>query len=134
MRKEFRDKNGHYLEKGVLYDISSLSWPLSFQGYEYSLEGDFKNLEAVFWDFRGHPHYFNEYKTLALAVPVTPEKVREYMSSAKSLVEWLSIQKSKIAQTLPNRTGKPLEQRDEGPFGPHPFRKDDGFVHPHKRY
>jgi hypothetical protein len=27
-----------------------------------------------------------------------------------------------------------LGQRDEGPFGPHTHRKDDGFVHPNKRY
>lgn len=25
-------------------------------------------------------------------------------------------------------------QRDEGPFGPHPFKKNDGFIHPNRKY
>jgi len=104
MREFFKDKDGNLLEKGVLYDLPPLSWPLSFQGYEDHQEGDFRNLAAVFLDFKGYPHYFNRKKVEIIASKTTPEKAREYINSAKSLVEWLSIKETQIAQTLPKCT------------------------------
>lgn len=97
MQESFKDKDGNFLEKGVLYDLPPLSWPLSFQCYEHCQEGDFKNPEAVFWDFKGCPHYFNRKKVEIIATKTSPEKVREYLNLAKALVEWLSIKESKLA-------------------------------------
>lgn len=134
MQEPFKDKDGNPLEKGVLYDLPPLSWPLSFQSYEYRQEGDFKNPEAVFWDFKGFPHYFNKKRVEVVAAKTTLLGVKKYISSAKSLLEWLSIKESKIAQSKAKCRVRVLEERDEGPLGPHPFKKDDGFVHPHKRY
>jgi len=98
MREFFKDKDGNPLEKGVLYELPPLSWPLSFQCYEYCQEGDFKNLKAVFWDFKGYTHYFSKEKISLLATKTPLEKAREYINSAKSLVEWLSIKETQIAQ------------------------------------
>jgi len=134
MQEFFKDKDGNPLEKGVLYDLPPLSWPLSFQSYEYRQEGDFKNPEAVFWDFRGTPHYFNKKRVEVVAAKTSPEKAREYLNSAKSLTEWLSIKESKLAQSKAKCRVRVLEERDEGPLGRHPFKKDDGFVHPNKKY
>jgi hypothetical protein len=38
------------------------------------------------------------------------------------------------SEPAPNSTGTPIEQRNEGPLGQHPNKKDDGFVHPNKKY
>ena len=38
------------------------------------------------------------------------------------------------AQSSAKCTERILEERDEGPFGTHPFKKDNGFVHPNKKY
>jgi hypothetical protein len=100
MSKDFKDKNGNSLEKGVLYELPHLLWPLSFQSYEYRQEGDFKNPEAVFWDFKGYPHYFGKEKIAVLAIPTNPQKIREYINSAKTLVEWLS---NKATQMIAQR-------------------------------
>ncbi len=121
MQEFFKDKDGNFLEKGVLYDLPPLSWPLSFQCYEHHQEGDFRNLEAVFWDFKGCPHYFNKKKIASLAIKTTPDKVREYINSAKSLVEWLSIKESKLAQSKPKCTEqsrkRPGSRKKDNPYG-----------------
>ncbi len=117
MREEFKDKNENPLEKGILYELPPLSWPLSFQGYEPRQQGDFRNLEAVFWDFKGLPHYFNKCKIAAIATPTTSEKLWEYANSAMSLFQWLSIQERRIAQSRPKLTEKILGQKDDGPIG-----------------
>ena len=107
MPENFKDKDGNSLEKGVLYDIPFQSWPLSFQGYEHRQEGDFKPCmrEAVFWDFKGYPHYFPRKKVEIIATKITPERVREYLSSSKTLVDWLSIKENKmVAQSQPKCT------------------------------
>lgn len=99
MRESFKDKDGNHLEKGILYDLPPLSWPLSFQSYEDHQEGDFKSLMAVFWDFRGNPHYFNRKKIEIIATKTTSEQIVQYINSARSLIEWLSNKESKIAQS-----------------------------------
>ena len=98
MPEVFIDKEGNPLERGVLYNLPPLSWPLSFQFYEFRWEGDFKILKAVFLDFNGHPNYFNKKKVISIATKPTSEKMREYISSAKTLVEWLSNEEPKITQ------------------------------------
>ena len=98
MSEIFRDKDGNPLEKGILYDLPPLSWPLSFQCYEHRQEGDFKNPEAVFWDFRGNPHYFNKKKIESIATKTTLPQIVQHLNSAKSLVEWLSIKGTQIEQ------------------------------------
>jgi hypothetical protein len=110
MQKTFRDRNGNPLERGVLYDLPPLAWPLSFQSYESRHEGDFDVLEAVFWDFKGNPHYFGEKKVAVLATKTTPEKAREYVIAAHSLVDWLS---TKASQSQPKCTEQtPLRRID----------------------
>ena len=111
MRESFKDKDGNSLERGVLYDLPPLSWPLSFQCYEYRQEGDLKKLESVFWDFRGYPHYFSKEKIAVLATPINPQKIREYISSAKTLVDWLSIKETLIAQRRAKCTEPPIFRR-----------------------
>ncbi len=106
MHENFVDRNGNPLEKGVLYNLPPLSWPLSFQCYEHCQQGDFRNLEAVFWDFRSFPHYFNPKEIESIAYKTTSEKVREYLNSAKSLVDWLSNQERRIAQSQTKCTEK----------------------------
>ncbi len=110
MPEHFKDKDGNPLEKGVLYDLSPLSWPLSFQGYENHQEGDSTKPEAVFWDFKGYPHYFNRKRVEIIAVKTTSEKAREYTTSAKSLVEWLSIKETQIAQSQTKCTEKTFRE------------------------
>lgn len=79
--------------------------------------------------------------------------VRDYISENKPLdydyiYEHCCPDFSEPVKTISNLTswedegGRPASERslpkctkrDEGPFGPHPFRKDDGFVHPNKKY
>lgn len=114
MQESFKDKDENSLEKGVLYDLPSQSWPLSFQGYEYHQEGDFKPCmrEAVFSDFKGYPHYFNRKKIEIIASKTTPEKIREYVDSAKTLVDWLSIKENQmIAQSRAKCTDQSSQKR-----------------------
>ncbi len=101
MPEGFKDKTGNFLKKGVLYEIPPFLWPFSFQDYEYHPEGDSKKLEAVFWDFTGNPHNFNEKRINLSAVPLSHENAQRYINTAKSLVEWLI---SYYKQTSPSCT------------------------------
>jgi hypothetical protein len=109
MQESFINKNKTPLEKTILYTISSQRWPLSFQGYEYKPEGDYKKLVAVFWDYEGHPIYFNKEQVALAITPATPTQIKQSISSAKGLVEWLSHYQIKQSQSQPKFTDNPKD-------------------------
>jgi len=61
------------------------------------------------------------------------KSLNNFPSEKKNLQKLLS-QNSDSAQSRAKCTGRISERKDESPFGSHLFRKDDGFVHPNKKY
>jgi hypothetical protein len=98
------------------FENSSPEWaPKEIQTFE-------KSADAIKY-FSVHqpynpPYTFNQLAHLFLD---------QFPSEAKNI-------ESLLAQSLPKCTQNQSEQKDEGPFGPNPFKRDDGFVHPNKKY
>jgi len=112
MQEPFTHKCGNPLERNVLYTFSNRTWPMSFYRYECQQEGDLKNPKAVFWDFRGKPIYLSREEVALLITETSPEQINEYITSAKSLLDWLSIKKTQIAQRRAKCTGNSKDPLD----------------------
>jgi len=90
MLEPFNHREGKPLEKTVLYTVANQRWPISFQEYSYKQEGDFKILQAIFWNFEGRPIAFEREEVAKMITPSSLRQIQNYISSAKTLVDWLS--------------------------------------------
>ena len=119
--EEFTDKNDDTLMLGF-YAIGGIGIPMEFTG-------EYENEKAKFRGLNGDEHLLDQERARQYVFIQDPKKYATELSLAGKLLEERALELVEKILVEPS-----LYEIGHGPFGKHPYLKDGGYVHPHKKH